>query len=429
MQYFVIAIIGALASIMANRGIAVFNDGLRPVMPEHIEGRMGRKELAATAFAMSFGLVIGFGIPFSLTTSIILIHSIFLGTDIIGTFSPNSKVGTPLAGAIGAAYGIGLLVGLQFIVDLFAKLPVNFLGSLGAVSAPIVIAFAAFPALATGFQYGAKKGALNLFISVLARQGAVWINTNHPITIGERVVAMNQEGTALIVGMAILLFFAMTEKSEEESVDLAAIFSERVKKIKKNAPILMVMGGLVATATSLSLVAGDPISLGLLSEGQYFDAGIAALARGIGFIPLIASTAIATGVYGPVGMTFVFAIGFFVRNPILAGIIGAVVIGAEVYLLDGIARFLDRFPGIRKSGDNIRNAMSRLLEVALLVGGMNAANAIAPGIGFFAVAGLYILNDIAGRPVVRMAVGPIAAILVGILVNILALIGLFTPPV
>lgn len=425
MQFIVIALIGALAAIMANKGIAVFNDGLRPIMPEHIEGRMGRKELAATAFAMGFGLVIGFGIPFSLTTSIILIHSIFLGTDIIGTFSPNGKVGTPVAGAIGAVYGIGLLVGLEFIVDLFGKLPVNFLDNLGAVGAPIVISFAAFPALATGYQFGAKKGALNLLISVVARQGAIWLNTNNPITIGERVVAINSEGAALIVGMTILLVFAMLEKSEEDSVDLAAIFSERVKKIKKNAPILMVMGGLVSMATSLSLVAGDPISLNLLHEGQYIDAGIAALARGIGFIPLIASTAIATGVYGPVGMTFVFAIGFFIRNPFIAAVLGALVIGAEVYTLDGAARFLDRFPGIRKSGDNIRNAMSRLLEVALLVGGMNAANAIAPGIGFFAVAGLYILNDIAGRPVVRMAVGPIAAILVGILVNILSVIGLF----
>jgi len=238
MEYIVIALIGALAAIMANKGIAVFNDGLRPIMPEHMEGRMGRKELAATAFAMGFGLVIGFGIPFSLTSSIILIHSIFLGTDIIGTSSPNGKVGTPVAGAIGAVYGIGLLIGLEFVVDLFAKLPVNFMGSLGEVGAPIVIAFAAFPALATGFQFGAKKGALNLLISVLARQGAVWINTNHPITLGERVVAINQEGAALIVGMAILLFFAMREKSEEESVDLAAIFSERVKRIRKNAPKL-----------------------------------------------------------------------------------------------------------------------------------------------------------------------------------------------
>ena len=182
------------------------------------------------------------------------------------------------------------------------------------------------------------------------------------------------------------------------------------------------------SATSYGLLAGDPISLNLMSEGNLTDAGFAALARAIGFVPLIASTAIATGVYGPVGMTFVFAVGLFINNPILAGIIGAVVIGIEVLLLDRIAFALDKFPGIRNSGENIRNAMTRLLEVALLVGGMNAANAMAPGIGFFLVAALYVINDIAGRPVVRMAVGPIAAIAVGIFINLLALLGLFTPP-
>ena len=42
--------------------------------------------------------------------------------------------------------------------------------------------------------------------------------------------------------------------------------------------------------------------------------------------------------------------------------------------------------------------MSKLLEVALLVGGMMAANAMAPGFGFFVVAGLYILNQIDLQP-------------------------------
>ena len=164
MNIILIALIGAIAAIMANMGIAVFNDGLRPIMPEHIEGRMTRKELAATSFAMSFGLVIGFGIPFSLTASILLIHCILLGTDIIGTFSPGGRKGAIIAGAVGALYGVGILLGLESVVKLFEALPVNFMGSLGQVSAPIVIAFAAFPALATGYQYGAKKGLINLAI-------------------------------------------------------------------------------------------------------------------------------------------------------------------------------------------------------------------------------------------------------------------------
>lgn len=423
MNIMLMAVIGALAAIMANKGIAVFNDGLRPIMPEHIEGRMSRSELAATAFAMSFGLVIGFGIPFSLTASIILIHCILLGTDIIGASSPDGNKGVVISGVIGALYGVGILLGLESIVKAFEMLPVNFMGSLGQVGAPIVIAFAAFPALATGYQYGAKKGVINLTVSVIARQIAVAFGS---ISMAGATIKLNPEGTALLVGMAILLIYAMQEKAEGETVDLVSVFAERVKRIKKNMPYLMVMGGLVAAATAAGLMAGDPISLNLMKEGQLMDAGFAALARGIGFIPLVASTAIATGVYGPVGMTFVFAIGLFVHNPLLAGILGAAMIGVEVLLLGQIARFLDKFPGIRKSGDNIRMAMSQLLEVALLVGGMNAANAIAPGIGFFMVVGLYVLNEIAGKPVVRMAVGPIAAILVGVLANILAVVGLFT---
>ncbi|MBS4536724.1 YhfT family protein [Clostridium sp. D2Q-14] len=426
MKLALIAIIGALGAIMANKGIAVFNDGLRPIMPEHREGRMGRKELAATSFAMCFGLVIGFGIPFSLTTSVILIHSIFLGTDIIGTFSPDGKKGIFVSGIIGAAYGIGLLLGLESIVNTFELLPVNFMENLGAVGDPVVAAFAAFPALATGFQFGVKKGLLNLTFSVIARQLAIVVS---PIILGSASININPEGSALIVGMAILLIYAMREKPEEEIVDIASVFSERVSRIKKNVPYLILMGALVSAATASNMMAGDPIALNLMSEGQYVDAGFAALARGIGFIPLIVSTAISTGVYGPVGMTFVFVVGLFVRNPLIAFVLGGIVIGIEVLFLDAIARFLDKFPGIRDSGDNIRNAMSKLLEIALLVGGMNAANAIAPGIGFFAVIGLYVLNDMAGKPVVSMAVGPISAILVGVLVNILSVVGLFTPPV
>ena len=426
MNTMLIAVIGALAAFLTNQGIAVFNDGLRPVVPEFVEGRMTRKELAATAFAMGFGLVIGFGIPFSLTATILLVHCIFLGTDIIGTATPNGKVGGLIAAGLGALYGVGIHLGLEGVVKVFEMLPVNFMGSLGEVSKPVVIAFATFPALATAYQYGVKKGLLNLILSMLARQLAVIVGV---ISLNGAKITINPEGTALVVGMILLLLFAVKEKAPEgESVDLVSLFSDRVARIRKNMPYLMVMGALVAAATALQIMAGDPISLNLIKEGNINDAAFAALARGIGFVPLVASTAIATGVYGPVGMTFVFAAALFIGNPILAAVAGAVIIGLEVLLLGVIAKGLDRFPGIRKAGDNIRTAMSKLLEIALLVGGMNAANAIAPGIGFFLVAGLYILNEIAGKPVVRMAVGPIAAILTGILVNILAVVGLFQIP-
>ena len=90
-------------------------------------------------------------------------------------------------------------------------------------------------------------------------------------------------------------------------------------------------------------------------------------------------------------------------------------------------RFLDQFPGMRKCADNIRTAMTKILDVALLVGGMMAANAMAPGLGFLLVVGLFALNQTAKHPLVTMAVGPVGAIFVGVLINILYVAGLYLP--
>lgn len=428
METLFVVLIGAVAAVLANRNIAVFNDGLRPIVSEHIEGRLKRRELGLTAFAMSFGLVIGFGIPFTLSASIILIHSILLGTDIIGLIIPKNKWGTLVAAAVGAIYGWGLLSGLEGFVKLFDHLPVNFLDPLGQVGTPVVVTFMAFPALAVAMQFSIKKGVLTFIIAALVRQLAVWVNTSGFLKIGGNVVSLNQEGMALIVGMIFLFAYAMKEKADGATIDLASVFSDKVKSIKKNVVFFMVIGALIAGATNLLLMAGDPISLNLLADGKQTDAGIAAAARAIGFIPLVASTAIATGVYSPVGFTLIFVVGLFSPNVWLAVIIGAAVIFLEVILLDYIARFLDKYPGVRNSGENIRNAMSKLLEVALLIGGANASNTIAPGFGFFFIAGFYLLNEVAGRPIVRMAVGPLGAIAVGIIANILVAMGIMTIP-
>lgn len=206
LRYIIIAAIGAVASILANQSIAVFNDGLRPVIPEYLEKRMDRKALAATSFAIGFGLVIGYGLPTSIAASIILIHCILLTTDIIGTWCPDTKKGLILSGVIGAVYGVALLFGLQVIIDLFNMLPVNFLGSLGQVSAGITLAFAIFPAVTVALQFGAVKGGITAVITLLVRQ---IVETYGKIALdAEHTIALNKDGMALLAGMIIMLVFA-----------------------------------------------------------------------------------------------------------------------------------------------------------------------------------------------------------------------------
>src|SRR5699024_11633688 len=97
------------------------------------------------------------------------------------------------------------------------------------------------------------------------------------IHIGDNIVELNHEGMALIVGMIFLFGYAMREKADgDSSIDLASVFSEKVKSIRKNVVFFMIIDGLIAVATNMLLMSGDQFSLNLLAEGKQTDAGIAA---------------------------------------------------------------------------------------------------------------------------------------------------------
>ena len=427
----VIAIAGALGAALANRGISVYHDGLRPIMPELIEGRMKRIELASIAFGLSFGLVIGFGIPFSLTSSIILVHSLWLGTDIIGTWFPGSfekgwmKDKKSLWGFIGSlaaggVYGALLVVGLQSIVTLFEKLPINFFNSLGSLGDPILYAFAIFPAVAVAMQFGWLKGVITFALTVLARQISAAAG-----------LAGSADGIALAVGVLVLMFFAIGEKAKDgdkTDASMKALFTERANRIKMNIPYIAIMGAVYGVACNLALMMEGPQSITALAAGDRAAATSITVARAISFIPLKAMTSLSSGVFAIDGFGFTATAGLLSPNWIVAAIAGAVVMSLEAYSLVFIGQLLDKFPGVRNAADNIRTSMTKLLEVATLVGSMIAANAMAPGLGFLIVGGCYVLNEVTGTRIVRMAIGPIAAILTGVLINVLAVMGLFTPP-
>jgi hypothetical protein len=427
-----LALIGAISAMMANRGIAVFHDGLRPLMPEYLEGRMSRKALGATSFALSFGLIIGFGLPFSLTAPIILVHSLLLGTDVIGVWSADSRKGLVLSGVIGALYAIALLTGLRSVVELFSHMPVNFMSNLGKVGDPIVACFALFPAIVVGYQYGYRKG---IWVLVATLVGYLATQAVGNLSFGGLLatpVKLDPNGSALLLSMIAMFYFAMKERpapstnGQGANEMLVGLFSSRIERIQKNKWLLVLSGGLTAVAAtmSFSLLAEGPVSLQLMAHGEQTSAMLVALARAISFVPLVGMTAIATGVYSPDGMKFVFVAGLATNNPWIAFIAGCVIMLMEIQLLTKIAIGLDKYPGVKACGDHIRTAITRMLEVSLLVGGMIASNAILPGMGFMVVAGLYLLNRTSKRPLVEMAIGPIATIVVGILANIIQIVGI-----
>ncbi|MBE5976397.1 YhfT family protein [Lacrimispora xylanisolvens] len=434
MKYIVITLIGALASVLSNQGIAVFNDGFRPIAGQYFNGEISRKELAAMSFAISFGLVIGFGIPTSIAASIILIHCLLLTTDMIGSFCNNSRNGMILSAAIGAVYGVAILAGLEFIVKFFGYLPYNFTSDLGSVSGYITVAFAIFPAIGIAYQHGFKKGmtagGVTILVYYLIKKFGVF-------TLGAGKVTLNAEGMAMLAGMILMIVFAAQRKGTENTNEvLTQGFEGNILRIRKKWLLLAIMGGLLAAGTSLSIVAGDPASLALLAKQEYSNAGLTALARAIGFIPLVFTTAIVTGVYGVAGCTFVFVIGlFFHGNPIVAFILGFAVMVAEIYLINIFAKGMDRFPGVKDMGEYVRTSMNKVLEVSLLAGGIVAAEKMSvaasgyTGIGALFVIGAFLLNKKAKKPIVDLAVGPVACIVFGILMNLLLLIGLIAVPV
>ncbi|MGU0172027.1 YhfT family protein [Escherichia coli] len=56
-QIIVVACLTGMTSLLAHRSAAVFHDGIRPILPQLIEGYMNRREAGSIAFGLSIGFV------------------------------------------------------------------------------------------------------------------------------------------------------------------------------------------------------------------------------------------------------------------------------------------------------------------------------------------------------------------------------------
>ncbi|MFF1649568.1 YhfT family protein [Streptomyces sp. NPDC058240] len=416
----------ALTAYISHMALAVFNDGVRPFLLDFIQGRTTRSATTAVSFGLSAGFIFGLGAPMALSTGVLNPWLVFLPTDILGMLAPKKW----LAPILGGGWGAVVVFGLNGANNVAHDLPVDFITAMQQMSTPILFLFTLFPVLAITKQFGRKWGSIAgvLELALVVMTMKVWPK-------------MFAGALAMAVGVLMLIALAVAKDMKQRRADraagvtevvleddpMASLFSASAARLRKYLPLFMVLGAGVCVLAQMHIFGGGEATSFLIAKGQYSEAAQVDFYRVFGFIPLIATTALASGAYGIAGFTLVYPIGYLMPNPFLAAAVGAAVFAAEVLALSYIGKVLGKLPSVRDSSEHLRSAIGDTLQLAILFGSLMAANAMGGGLGILVVGGLYLLNEAMGRPVVKMAAAPAAVIVGGILLNVLYWLDLFTP--
>ncbi|MGY3679410.1 YhfT family protein [Streptomyces sp. TE33382] len=416
----------ALTAYISHMALAVFNDGVRPFLLDFIQGRTTRSATTAVSFGLSAGFIFGLGAPMALSTGVLNPWLLFLPTDILGMLSPKKW----LAPILGGAWGAVVVFGLNGANNVAHDLPVDFITAMQQMSTPILFLFTLFPVLAITKQFGRKWGGIAgvLEFALVVMTMKLWPN----MFAGALAMAV---GVLMLIGLAVAKDLGQRKADKAAGVTevvldddpMASLFSASAARLRKYLPLFMVLGAGVCVLAQMHIFGGGEATSFLIAKGQYAEAAQVDFYRVFGFIPLIATTALASGAYGIAGFTLVYPIGYLLPNPFVAAIVGALVFAIEVLALSYIGKLLGKLPSVRDSSEHLRSAISDTLQLAILFGSLMAANAMGGGLGILVVGGLYLLNEAMGRPIVRMAAAPAAVIVGGILLNLLYWLDLFTP--
>jgi hypothetical protein len=475
-QKLTVIVLAALTALISHMALAVFNDGTRPFMLEFIQGRATRAATAAVAFGLSAGFIFGLGAPMALSSGVLNPWLLFLPTDILGILAIRKWMAVLLGGGWGAL----VVFGLNGANNVAHKLPVDFLTAMQQMSTPILFLFTLFPVIAVAKQFGRARGGItavvelafvvmtmklwpSVFAGSLAMAAGVLMLIGFAVRkdLVQRKADRAEEAEAAAAAEAIapeppldgtdgtggsggggggggaLLTRtdsgggAVTATATEEEADLedpmASLFSASASRLRRYLPLFMLLGAGVCMIAQMHIFGGGEATSFLIAKGHVSEAAQVDFYRVFGFIPLIATTALASGTYGIAGLTLVYPIGYLMPNPILAAVAGAVVLALEILGLSSIGKVLGKLPSVRDSSEHLRSAITDTLQLAILFGSLLAANVMGGGLGILVVGGLYLINEAMGRPVVRMAAAPAAVIVGGILLNVLYWLDLFTP--
>lgn len=456
----------AITAFLAHMALAVFNDGTRPFLLDFIHGGTTRTATTAVAFGLSAGFIFGLGAPMALASGVLNPWLVFLPTDVLGLLAPKKW----LAPILGAAWGAVIVYGLSGANSVAHDLPVDFLTAMQEMSTPILFLFTLFPVIAVAKQFGRLRGGVtgllelalvlltmnlwpDLFAGALAMAAGVLMLigfglyrdlSQHRLrraTEAQEAAAVETDPSAPSPGADAAPQASSTpekgqqkkqEKKQQKKVEteedpMASLFSRNAARLRRYLPLFMLLGAGVSVLAQMHVFGGGEATSFLIAKGDISEAAQVDFYRAFGFLPLVATTALASGAYGIAGFTFVYPVGYLMPNPVLAAVVGAALFALEVLALSYIGRWLGKLPSVRDSSDHLREAISSCLHLAILFGSLLAANQMGEGLGILIVGGLYLINEAFGRPVVRMAAAPAAVIVGGVLLNVLYWMNLFTP--
>ncbi len=445
----VLAAMGALSTLLVNRNVSVFHDGLRPLMPSLRSGEMTRDQVAKVSFSLALAFIWAFGLPYSVGFVIPLIYLVYIATDYIGVRLPATydlrwwQSRTNLLGVVGslvlgAAWGGGVAAFLHYLAVGMSNLPVPMAAGTALFTTPVAQAFFLFPVLTVVYHYGFRPALVAFVLSTLA-----WFSASQ---FGWAPPSVWAFGAALLV-MAVLLVrearssgpaaaqvppgwliedeSAATDWAATESDDEAEdqLFRDNVRRIKGNLPLIALLAGLGGAAYHWGLVAMDPFSSNLYAVGLAVPAAMVMLMWAFAFIPMKFTTAVVTGTMAT--GTFLEPVVALLMPNVWAAAVGVALLRVvEVFLLLAVIGWIERWPSIREVADVMRTAIFQVMEIGFLVGGALAAAAWAGTWGVGVVVAAWFVNIKAKSPVMPMSLGAIAALGVGLVVNVLALLGL-----
>lgn len=460
----------ALTAYLAHLALAVFNDGVRPFLLDFLQGRATRSATGAVSFGLSAGFIFGLGAPMALSSGVLNPWLVFLPTDLLGILAPRKW----LAPVLGGAWGAVVVFGLKGANEVAHELPVDFLTAMQRMATPILFLFTLFPVLAISKQFGRLPGAVagvvelalvvvtmkllpEVFAGAPAMAAGVLLLIGFAVardlrqrrrervraageraeTAHERAEAADEQAGAAgrQAGAANPQTGAAEDRAKAadklpagpDEDPMVSLFSASAARLRRHLPLFMALGAGVCLLAQLHIFGGGEAASFLIAKGRTMEAAQVDFYRAFGFLPLIATTALASGAYGIAGFTFVYPLGYLLPSPWWALVCGALVFAAEVLALSGIGRVLGGLPSVRDSSEQLRGAIGATLQLALLFGSLLAAQAMGGGLGILLVGGLYLLNEAMGRVVVRTAAGPAAVVAGGVLLNVLYWLDLFTP--